>query len=293
MIKSNNMNEYVYLNDQLTKGEDAHLSIHDTGIMHGVGLFETMRCYNGKIPYLDDHINRLFNSAQALDIHITQEVNDIIIGLNEVIKANNLTEGRLRLTVTPGALNQLINEEVSVSTLIITGSPLIAYPETYYKDGISVVISPYKENKEDPTAGHKTINFFKRLIALQQAKALKATEALWFTTTNRLAEGSISNVFIVKDKVIYTPPVDTPVLPGIIRQQVIRLADQYKMKLIEKEIVIHDLLAAEEVFITNSIMELMPVTKIEAHQVGNGTPGEVFRQLHNLFIIEIKKLTAK
>ena len=286
------MNEYVYLNDQLVKSEDAYLSIHDTGIMHGVGLFETMRCYGSIIPYLDDHINRLFNSAQALDIHITQDVSDIIDGIHEVIKANNLSEGRLRLTVTPGALNQLISETSSISTLIITGSPLIAYPDTHYEKGIHVIIAPYKENKDDPTAGHKTINYFKRLIVLQQAKALKATEAFWFNTTNRLAEGCISNIFIVKDNIIYTPPIDTPVLPGIIRQQVIRLADQNKIKLNEQDIVIHDLLSADEVFITNSIMEIMPVIKIEAHRVGNGAPGKIFKQLNNLFIIDRKKAAS-
>ena len=117
------------------------------------------------------------------------------------------------------------------------------------------VICPYKQNGEDPLVGHKTTNYFGRLLALRQAQRARAGEAIWFTTTNRLAEGCISNIFLVKDGRLLTPGLATPVLGGIVRKVVLESARQSGIECAETELVIKDLLEADEVFLTNSIME--------------------------------------
>jgi len=277
------MTEYVFLNNVLTDSDQAAVSIHDAGLLHGIGLFETMRSYGGRVFRLNDHLDRLFHSAAALNIPVTSQKLEIEYGIGELLRANQLTDARLRLTLTRGNIKNTSPENPSPSTLFITAAPLTPYPPEYYNKGMTVIISDYKQNPLEPTAGHKTINYFNRLLALQQAQLKQAGEALWFTTANHLAEGCISNVFLVHNEVLLTPPLATPVLPGIIRKLVLELAGQNGIKAEEKPLTIQDLLQASEVFLTNSIMELMPITRIEKHAVGNEKPGPLYQKLHDLY----------
>ena len=121
------------------------------------------------------------------------------------------------------------------------------------------------------------------MLALKLAHQKMAAEALWFTTSNLLAEGSISNVFLVKDSAIYTPPLSTPVLPGIARKALCKLAADNSVQLVETELTIDDLLSAQEVFLTNVIMKIMPITSIEKHTVGDGKVGPLTKKLQGLF----------
>ena len=192
------MTEYVFLNNALVNSDKAQISIHDAGLLHGVGLFETMRSYNGKVFRMQDHLDRLFHSAAILGITITNSKEEIIADTAELLQANKLLDARLRLTLTRGNIHNISPDHPPQSTLFITAVQLTAYPPELYRYGMTVIISPYKQNPDEPIAGHKTINYFNRLYALQQGQMKKAGEALWFTTTNRLAEGSVSNVFLVQ-----------------------------------------------------------------------------------------------
>ena len=277
------MSEYVFLNEQLVDSDTAHISVHDAGLLHGVGLFETMRSYHRWVFRLADHLDRLFASAAALGIAITQDRTDIVTAIGRLLEANNLQEARLRLTVTRGSIrNSSINEPVP-STLLITAGVTEPYPLRFYEKGMTIILSNYKQNVADPMAGHKTLNYFSRLLALQQAQQQNAGEALWFTPTNCLAEGCISNVFVVDGHRLLTPPTDTPVLPGIVRKVVLELAETEGIEYEERPLYIKDLLGASEVFLTNSIMELMPVCRIERHVVGDDKPGPIYKQLHQLY----------
>lgn len=283
------MSEYVYLDEGLVDSAEAQVSVHDAGLLHGVGLFETMRSYNGRVFRLGDHLDRLFSSAEVLGLTITQSRQEMTDAIAELLEANGLgDDARLRLTVTRGNTSNITDDTVPHSTMVITAAGLVGYPLELYRHGMMVIISDYKQNPADPIGGHKTINFFPRLIALQQAQQKKAGEALWFTTNNRLAEGCISNVFIVQDDMLLTPPLDTPVLGGITRKVVLELARKNKIECQERELVVKDLLSASEVILTNSIMELMPVCHIEAHKVGDEKPGAVYRKLHDLYKQAVK-----
>jgi branched-chain amino acid aminotransferase len=275
------MAEKVFLNDKLVNIEDARISVGDGGFLYGAGLFETMRAYNGVVFRLDDHLNRLLTSAKALSIEHTYSKEYLSDGVHKVLEANNLVEARLRLTLSAGAMSR--SQEKPVATLLITTAKLQPYPAEYYKKGVLVVLSPFRQNVTEPTCGHKTTSYLPRMLALKQAHEKKAAEALWFTTDGRLAEGCISNVFLVKDSRIFTPTSNTPVLPGIARKTICELAIANKIELVEKNLSIDDLLGADEVFITNVIMQVMPVVGIEKHTVGEGIPGPVTKRMQEYY----------
>ena len=266
----------IFLNDKILDAVKAHISVCDSGFLYGMGLFETMRASSGKVFALDDHTERLFTSAKALDINNPYEKKYIADAIRQTLEANNLTDARLRLTLTNGPVG---GEDKPEPTLLITATEFVPYPPEYYQKGVSVVITNYRQNPADPTCRHKTTNYFARLLALKDAHKKQAAEALWFTTNNLLAEGCVSNVFLVKDSALYTPRLETPVLSGVARKTVCGIAEKEKIKLIAKDLIITDLLDADEVFLTNVIMLVLPVIAVEAHTIGNGKPGPVTKKL--------------
>jgi len=285
------MTEQVFLNDKLVDIDKATISVSDSGFLYGAGLFETMRSHNGVVFALTDHMDRLFASADVLSINNSYDREYIAEAINKVLVANKLTDARLRLTLTSGPMSE--SEERRKSTLLITATKFQPYPPEYYKKGVLVVLCPFKQNPIDPVSGRKTTSYFSRMIALNLAHQKRAAEAIWFTLDNRLAEGCISNVFLVKDSVLYTPPINTPVLPGVARKNVCMLAQQNSIELTEKDLTIDDLLGADEIFMTNVIMQVMPISKVENHTVGNGRVGDVTKKLQTSFDMFVKSECEK
>ena len=154
------MSAKVFLNGMIVDESDAHVSIHDAGLMHGVGLFETMRSYKGVVFRLADHLDRLFRSAKTLGIEIDHNRAELAEAVEDLLDANSLTEARIRLTVTRGSLAQLDEDQPPRSTLILTAAKQQSYPAEYYKKGMTVIISRYKQNPDDPLSGHKALSFF-------------------------------------------------------------------------------------------------------------------------------------
>jgi branched-subunit amino acid aminotransferase/4-amino-4-deoxychorismate lyase len=202
-----------------------------------------------------------------------------------------LADARLRLTLTAGPMVE--QDEKRRATLLITATRFEPYPAEYYKNGVLVVLCPFRQNPAEPIYGHKTTNYYSRMIALNLARQKRAAESLWFTVDNRLAEGCISNVFLVKDSMLYTPPLRTPVLAGVARKTVCEIAVKNSIKLVEKDLLISDVLDADEVFLTNVIMQVMPVTRVEQHTVGSGQVGPVSRSLLKHFEECIKSQCEK
>jgi branched-chain amino acid aminotransferase len=281
------MSEKVFLNDKLVNSEDARIPAGDGGFLYGAGLFETMRANNGVVFRLSDHLDRLLNSAKALFIEHSYSKEYLQDCVNKALKANGLTDARIRLTMTAGKISQ--SQDEKNATLLITAVKLQPYPAEYYSRGVLVVLCAFRQNIMDPTCGHKTTSYLSRMLALRQSHEKKAAEALWFTIGNRLAEGCISNVFLVKDSRIYTPTLNTPVLPGIARKTVCELAIAEKIEIVEKDLTINDLLSADEVFITNVIMQVMPVIGVEKHSVGDGKPGTMTKKIRDYYDEFVKK----
>jgi branched-chain amino acid aminotransferase len=281
------MSNVVFLNNELIEVENARVSVTDSGLLYGAGLFETMRSRNGFVFRLEDHLDRLLRSAGALSIAHSYEKAFLTEAIYKVLQANELADARLRLTLTNGPLME--SQEQRKPTLLITATEFRPYPGEYYKAGVLVVLCPFRQSPTDPTCGHKTTSYYPRLLALNLAHQKHAAEALWFTTDNRLAEGCVSNVFLVKNSVLHTPPVGTPVLPGIARKAVCQLARQQSVELVEKDLSISDVLDADEIFLTNVIMEVLPVIKVEKHTVDDGKVGPVTAKIRESFLMAVDK----
>ncbi len=251
---------------------------------------------NGRIFRLAEHLARLTGSARMMQIQLSlteSSLQEMIADLLEANALNGAEGARVRLTITRGDLHAVSAEEpVPPITLILSAAAFSPYPKELYERGMTVCISPYKQNPENPLTGHKTTSYFDRLLGLRAAHELHCQEALWFTAGgNFLAEGSISNIFLVdKDGTLATPPVALPdkpeqrlCLPGITRATVIEIATAIHLTAQERLLTIHDLLSAREVFLTNAVMGIMPVTHIEKHTIADGKPGEKTRDMmHNL-----------
>ncbi len=275
----------VFLNDKILDSEAACIGCSDSGFLYGAGLFETMRSCSGTVWRLEDHLDRLLASSAALSINLTYDRDYIKTAIYKTLQANELADARIRLTVSGGPLEQ----EQPQSTLLITAARAQDYPKEYYENGVFTVLCDSRQNPSDPLTGHKVTSYFSRMLALQQARSKRASEALWFTLDNRLAEGCISNVFIVKDSKLLTPKDDTPVLPGIARKAVLELADENGISAEQTDISIDDVLAAEEIFLTNVVMKAMAVNCLEQHPVNEGKVGPVTRKVQELLENDIKQ----
>jgi branched-chain amino acid aminotransferase len=276
------MPEKVFLNDNLTDLEEARISVTDSGLLYGAGLFETMRSRNGVVFRLEDHLDRLFFSAEALSIIHSYSKEHIRAAVGTLLEANGLMDARLRLTLTNGPLAE--SEQQRQATLVITATTFTPYPSDYFRTGVMVILCPFRQNTTDPTHGHQTTSFLPCLLALNLARQRRAAEVLWFTQDNRLADGCLSRVFLVKNSILYAPPMEAPALADPARRVIRQLAQQQSIELAEKDLYIADVLEADEIFLTNVIMEVLPVVGVERHTVGEGKVGPVTKKLQEGFL---------
>ena len=287
----------VWLNGHFLEEANASISVRDTGFLHAAGVFTTMRSYGGVVFRLARHLARIRASCEGLFIPLQHGDETLIEAVAEILARNSLTNARLRMTVTRGLARQDPLHGLHLEpTVLLTAAELEPYPADYYARGMTViVIDEQKLNPYDLQAGHKTLNYFSRLAGLREANRRAAGEALWFNMHNYLQSGSVSNVFIVKGGAIVTPPTPTDLLdpavaqgipypkssalPGVTRQAVLECAMQLGIETSRSAITIGDLLDADEVFLTNSIMGIMPVCRIERRAISNDKPGVVTCQL--------------
>jgi branched-chain amino acid aminotransferase len=270
------MTERAYLNGELIDISRAAVTVSNPALLHGVGLFETLRAYDGKPFRLQQHIDRLADSARHFDMPVLDLLEQIPQAVQAVLAANNLRNARIRFTLTPPGAHG----EGERPTLLVAAQQTAGYPPELYERGMTVhLCTRWRQSAHDPLAGHKTTCYFPRLLALREAQAVGCGESLWFTPDNRLAEGCISNVFAVKGGRLRTPPLDTPVLPGITRAIAMELAAATGIAVDEVPCTVNDLLDADEVFLTNAIMEIMPVTRVERRTLADEKPGPLTGRL--------------
>ncbi len=268
------MGGWVSLNGQLVSAADACVAVSDAAFLWGVGLFETLRAYGGRPFRLGMHVDRMRRSAHLLGWQRIPASDTLVAATQQVLTASELADARLRLTVTPGVVRAGADEP-DPPTIVATAAPLPAELASHAEHGVTVVWSVVRQNPHDPTVGHKTTSYLPRLVAQHTARARGAFEALWLTPGGHVAEGAVSNVFAVRDRQLLTPPLETPVLPGVTRALVLELAAGLGIGAAEQALTANEILAADEVFLTNSLIEVMPVARIEDVTIGAGRPGPV------------------
>lgn len=299
----------TWINGTLIDEQDASLPLRDAGLLYAAGVFTTMRSFHGRVYRLRQHLDRLRQSCGALFIPLQYKDEALDEAVHELLRRNELAEARIRLTVTRGMTQQDPVHGMHIQpNVFCSAAQAEPYPEAFYSRGMTVVlVDEYKLNPYDLQAGHKTLNYFSRLAALRNANKLSAGEALWFNVHNYLQSGSISNVFVVKNGILLTPPTPqdlqdksiaesipypkSAVLPGITRSAVMELATREGIDVKPAALTVNDLLEADEVFLTNSIMQVMPVGRIERKAIGADKPGPITLTLSGLLADDIKTQT--
>lgn len=295
----------TYLNGQMLEDDQALVSAQDAGFQHGVGLFETMFAYHGKVFRLEQHLARLKASAAELGLAAEMETAPLADAVNQTLSENNLDHARLRLTATAGTLSLLKGEDGDamriMQTVCVQASEPTAFAPGYFDQGVRVRLYGQGANPFDVTAGHKTLNYWARLRSLRHAAAADCAEALWLSVTNHIASGAVSNVFLAKDGELRTPiargeekpdALPAPVLPGITRQAVIELAQAQGIEVEKRMLTVEELLDADEVFLTNGNWKVLPVVAVEQKDIADGKVGAVTKSLRDGLLALIENETA-
>lgn len=272
------MPELVYLSGSMVRREEARISAMDGGFLYGYGLFETVRAYGGRVFRLGRHLERLARSADALGIPVDPaRLADAVM---ETLRANDLAEARVRLTVSGGGGSAALDEAPwTEPTVLVVATRYRPLPEDVYRRGFRAVMSSIRRNSQSPLPSMKCTSFLESLLARRQARVAGADEAVCLNERGLVAEASMSNIFVVKDGRLRTPGVDSGILPGVTREAVLEMAAGAGIGREEGDITAHELFAADEVFLTNSVMELMPLTELAGRPVGSGVRGAVTLRL--------------
>jgi branched-subunit amino acid aminotransferase/4-amino-4-deoxychorismate lyase len=300
----------VWVNNNFVDENAASISLRDAGLLHGAGVFTTMRAHRGKVFQFPAHLRRLRDSCEALFIPLSYKDDVLERAAADLLSRNELSDARLRLTVTRGTVIQDPLHGMRVEpNVFLTATQFEPYPLEYYQRGLTVVLlDEQKLNPYDLQAGHKTLDYFSRLAALREANRRKAGEALWFNVHNYLQSASVSNVILVENGKLITPPTaeelrdplvagEVPysrsnVLPGITRAAVMALAREAGMEVQTAAVDVGRLLEAQELFLTNSIMGVMPVCRIEQKALGDDRPGPITLQLANALREQMERETT-
>jgi len=270
-----------YLNGTLLPRSAAAVTFDDGGLLYGDGLFETIRIYAAR-PFLpDQHWQRLREGAAFLDIP-APALWELNAAVEQVIRANAVNEGLLRLTLTGGAGRRALwpRPAAGKPTLLVTVRDTVPYPDHLYSLGSRATFAGFPRNELSPLVKIKSLNFMENMLGKREALKQGCDESLFFNTRGDLAEGATSNLFVFDGKRLRTPSIRCGLLPGITRGVVLKLAREQLGLAVEESVLRRaDLDQAEEAFLTASIMEIMPLVEVDGQKIGAGSPGPLSRSL--------------
>lgn len=271
----------IYIDGDYFLPEDAKISVFDHGLLYGDGVFEGIRCYNGYVFKLDEHLERLYDSAKSLMLKIPIPIEVMKESVLETLRRNQLREGYIRLLITRGIGDLGLDpEKCSNPSVIIIADKIALYPKHYYEDGLEIVTVSVRRNYPEAINPRiKSLNYLNNILAKIEGKQSGAVEALMLNSDGYVAECTGDNIFVVKDEVIVTPPPHLGILEGVTRNCVITLAREAGFEVEERVFTRHDIYIADECFLTGTAAEVIPVVKLDQRVIGNGEPGMVTQKL--------------
>jgi len=284
-------NSKVYLNGKIIPISEAKISVLDRGLAYGDGIFESLRTYRGKPFQLDEHIKRLLTGLKILQIRPPLSAVQLKAAVLKTVAANRFKESYIKVIATRGnSVKHGLDPSNAAKepTLIILVEELKPYPKELYTKGWKAVISTIQK-KNTPTARIKSLCYVDNVLAKIEAKKAGADEAFMQDEKGNVLEGTVSNLFLVKYGTLYTPSLDSPILAGLTRNLVIKLAKQSAFKIVEKPITPKEFYCADECFVTLSGPGIVPVTRIWGKKIGAGICGSVTSSLIALYDTETKK----
>jgi len=280
----------IYIDGQFYDKENAKISVFDHGLLYGDGVFEGIRFYNGRVFRLEEHIDRLFDSARAIALNIGMDKSAVIEATLETIRQNNLQDGYIRLVVTRGVgdlgLNPMLCPKAS---LFIIASKITLYSADKYENGLDVVTCATRRIPHGALSPMvKSLNYLNNVMAKIEAQNAGAGEGLMLNEQGFVSECTGDNIFIIKNGVITTPPISAGALAGVTRSVVFDLASEFGIPIHEPMMTRYDIFTADECFLTGTAAEIIPAVKLDTRLIGDGKPGPITRRL----ITRFRELTA-
>ncbi|MDU6854370.1 MAG: branched-chain-amino-acid transaminase [Zhenhengia sp.] len=275
----------IYLDGNYVREEEAKISVFDHGVLYGDGVFEGIRVYNGRVFKCEEHINRLYNAAKAIMLDIPMSKEEMTEVLLETCRRNQIKDGYVRLVITRGKGDLGLNPvSCKVASVFCIAGSITLYPDEMYIKGMPIITAVQRRNKAtivDPQI--KSLNYLNNILAKIEANRAGVPEALMLNHDGVVAECTGDNIFIVKDNVIYTPPIYIGILDGITRNTVIELAKELGYEVKESEFTLFNVYSADECFLTGTAAEAIPVTNVDGRIIGNGEAGPVTTRLLEAF----------
>ncbi len=281
----------IYLNGKIVDEKQAKVSVFDHGLLYGDGVFEGIRVYNGRIFREDEHVRRLYESARAIALEIPLTPDEFRKAMHDTLRANKLRDAYIRAVVTRGVGDLGLDpRKCPKPTVFIIAASIELYPEEFYRRGLEIITAATRQKPPDVISPRiKSLNYLNNILAKIEGIQAGCIEAIMLNHKGEVAECTGDNIFIVVRGVLKTPPPDAGILEGITRGVVIELASNLGIEVREVPLTRFDLMTADEVFLTGTAAEVIPVVRIDGRPVGNGKPGKRTLELLAAF----RKLTKE
>jgi branched-chain amino acid aminotransferase len=281
----------VYINGDLVAIKDATISVFDRGIQYGDGVFEGLRCYDGKIFKLEEHVRRFFRSARAIHIEMPISHAEMKQAIKDTVRANGFTQAHIRPMVTRGCAWNLGLDprNTTAPNIIIIARPIAESMYVEAHSGLRLAVVSVRKIPAccfDPRI--KSLNYLVNILARAEAQASGADEAIMLDIHGYISEGSADNIFLARQGALWTPPVYSA-LEGITRETVIELAKEASIPVHESPLSLYDVYTTDEVFVTGSGAGIVPVIEVDKKPVGAGEPGRITNRLIALYAEAVKK----
>lgn len=275
----------VWLNGDLVPKSQAKISVFDHGFLYGDGVFEGIRAYNGKVFMLDEHIDRLYESAKSIWLTIPMTKEQMKEAILQTLRANKLRDAYIRVVVSRGEGDLGLDPRKCLKpNVIIITDKIELFPSELYERGIEMVtVSVRRNSPQALNPNIKSLNYLNNILAKIEAINSGKPEGLMLTLDGYVAEGTGENIFIAKRGELFTPPAYMGILKGITRQVVINLACKMGYSVYENVLTLHDVYTADECFITGTAAEIVPVVKLDGRTIGEGLPGPITKALIHKF----------
>lgn len=275
----------VYIDGKFYPKSEAKISVYDHGLLYGDGVFEGIRVYDGVVFLLKEHIDRLYNSAKFIKLNIPISKEEMMAAVIETVKRNRAKNSYIRLLVTRGVGDLGLDpRKCSRASIIIIVEQIQLVGGAAKEKGISAIIASTRRDSVSATTHEvKSLNYLNSILAKLEANEAGADMAIMLDSRGFVSEAEAANIFIVRNGTIATPPTTAGILDGVTRRRIIKLIRELGMEVVERDITPFELITAEEVFLTGTGAEILPVTKINGIQIGDGVPGPITRKVMQEF----------
>ena len=277
----------IFIDGNFVEEADAKISVFDHGLLYGDGVFEGIRFYNGRVFKLEEHLERLYDSAKAIMLTVPMDIAKLESVVLESIRCNGLRDGYVRLIVTRGKGTLGLSPHGCVASVIVIAANIALYPAELYDTGLEVVTCSTRRTAHGALSpAVKSLNYLNNVMAKIEAQNAGSAEGLMLNEQGYVAECTGDNVFVIKKGAISTPPVSAGSLNGITRAVVFEIAESFGTPVIERELTRYDLYTADECFLTGTAAEVISMVRLDARDIGDGKPGKVtakfLEAFHNL-----------